>query len=342
MSTIAYQKLLSTLNELDYDKNTKISSPHPLSNSFGLQWRNQKAIQRVYETIARTGKQPDAVVTKEGGFVVWMDLPSYTLPNHTYWKFEIHDIALNHSKPGPGLHPDFMFLWKDEVINADKAKQLIDISDSIMYYQVGHKLVGVCHFYSASLATFAAVKMFNLGYVDISQASNVYDTTIKDLIMEYEAAQNSGYFGSYPMPKHRAYEEFIFHDSTPKVVFPIKVESLGQSVDLGQMVMGSSGKSVDLGQMVMGSSGQSSGKSVYLGQMVMGSSGKSVDLGQMIVGSYGQSFSRPTQIGTQNVFNSPTQLGTPSQIGRFSVTRLTPSPNKGPSRFRRTLIRSPI
>lgn len=181
-------------------------------NDLNLRWNNALAANRVYQLTTMLNRNPNAVVPQEGGLVIWLKPPALNqdLRNqgYSYEKLEIQDVNYLHSKPV--WHSDFMFLTLHLHIKPDKAKELMEISDSMVYYGVGHHLTATCGEVEANIATMVIAKMYNEGYISKIEARERYNQYIMTILAEFLANEKKPDLAQQPTPIRDSFEKYIF------------------------------------------------------------------------------------------------------------------------------------
>ncbi len=169
-------------------------------NVYDLEWKNQLAMIRVYETFVYFKTKPKSIDPTSGGEVVWRDVSGWD-------RIVIRDVAFVHRKPK--LHVDFLHLMYSCELRPEKANQLHRISGSIIYGAVSKKLIASCDFIAASIGSFVVVRLFNNGDIHIDSVSNIYDKVIIELHEEFK--KSIGYFdqSESPCPIRTEYEKYL-------------------------------------------------------------------------------------------------------------------------------------
>ena len=189
-----------------------------ISNVLNLQWKNELAIQRVYQMRMLTGRNPNMYDPELGGGATWFRVRA-EVPNHNgtygyYDRVEILDDAIFHAKPVN--HADFLYVFMKMRIKPHKVKELQEITDSTYYYGRGGILHSTCGEIEASIATFAIIKMFNHDIRSKLELREYYNSLVKAVLGEYfmneKKASQLGHNNPYklPHPVRDAIESYIF------------------------------------------------------------------------------------------------------------------------------------
>nr|QBK93555.1 MAG: uncharacterized protein LCPAC404_02590 [Pithovirus LCPAC404] len=164
---------------------------------------------RVYESEAGLCKniKPKSIDRTCGGEVVWRDV-DVQCKLGKWDRFLIRDIAPFHNKPVPHVDSLFIVLYYPMKIN--KARQLIDISQSITYLGTAKHIIVGCHFTAAAVGSIVIVKLFNENYIDVKYAIKLYDVVINELYEEFAKTMSLEDQRTGKTPLRDVYERFIF------------------------------------------------------------------------------------------------------------------------------------
>ncbi len=153
---------------------------------------------------------PDVTDPAKGGYVFW-NRAKARAADANYRSIKIEDKNIVHFKPMP--HSDFMTVTINQWLKPKTIKKLSKITTSASYYPEGGELSAACGEMGANIITFAVIKMFDMGWLDLTYARVVYDKLILHFLQEeYLPGEKTDDLWSYPMPLRDACEEFVMSD----------------------------------------------------------------------------------------------------------------------------------
>lgn len=204
-----YKSLLIDLEDATFSKVTTVPRGTNFNDNYlNLEWNNELAINRVYQTINLLGKEPDIIDARLGGRAIW-NSPDARITGNSYYEFDIRDVSFLHLKPI--THSDFFFVSISMTLKAETIRNLNEITDSVYYYPIGGILYSSCGELEASIATFAVVKQYDDGLITLSEARERYNYYVKLILEEFFEAEKSSNMWSRSMPIRDAMERYIFY-----------------------------------------------------------------------------------------------------------------------------------
>lgn len=198
-----------SVSEIFNSDSSLVMAKSKIKNTLKLKWKNELAIERVYQIYQISGP-PNAIDTSEGGVAIWLSVPAWYSEQGQWVKFEVRDESdFIHLRPAP--HADFWFQTVKLHIPADKISDVLSISESFSYYALGKEFTAGCHFYGASVVSAFCAKSVAEGKVSVDSAKVMYTELIKKSVSELEAVLKSGKKMSN-VSADAAMEKYIFTD----------------------------------------------------------------------------------------------------------------------------------
>ena len=131
---------------------------------------------------------PNGIVKKQGGMVIWYNIPSMLNPSLMWDKWVIEDQIVIHMLPKP--HLDFFYLSAKFDIPQERSQHANEISSSISYDYGKRLATAGCHFKGASVAALYILKEYGLGNCTLDYAKQLYPVLIMEikgeLVLPYE------------------------------------------------------------------------------------------------------------------------------------------------------------
>ncbi len=208
----SYNELLNTHRLKDFDKRTKIpKGVVRYANIWNLQWKNELAMQRVYQIAFLLDREPDALDPRSDGMAWWKNPRSRSGFGH-YYEFRIYDSDYAHSKPV--RHSDFFYVALRRRLKPNTICHMQEITDSTYYYGVGGILYSTCGELEASMATFAIVIAYDNDEISLLEARERYNTYIKTIVGEFfENEKHSDMWRLNNWQFRTAIEKYIMENS---------------------------------------------------------------------------------------------------------------------------------
>ena len=223
----AFNRLLEVHRQKDYTERTSVPKEAiKYQNVWNLQWKNQLAINRVYQIALLLKRNPDMIDAKPDGMAWWKKpnmkinpkfrkikkrgvYPSFH--KYRYYEFRIYDADFSHNKPI--RHSDFFFVGIERSLKPETICHMQEITDSTYYYGVGRILYSTCGELEASMATFAIVIAYDNGEISLLEARERYNTYIKTILGEFFKSEKVNNIWDQPMPFRDATENYIMVNS---------------------------------------------------------------------------------------------------------------------------------
>lgn len=198
------QGIDETLSSILLPENTK--GTLKVNNNQRLKWKNTLAIQRFYQIIEITGRNPDLLDVREGGMAIWRNILGRT-GTGVYNEWRLQDDGFIHSIPE--THTDFLFFTLNMPLKRYAKKKYPEVSDTVCYYPGGEMMMTGCNFYGEGVVALAVIKMLNEEKITGWQGRDKYAWLVTQVSDEWNEVEKSGDYRK-PMPVTDALEKYIF------------------------------------------------------------------------------------------------------------------------------------
>jgi len=142
-----------------------------------LYWEHEKPAMRFPEIVAEFGT-PNVLDTSPGGFAQWR---RNMLTGTPYTEVRVVDQDVIHCCP-LGAHSDYVYTSVCMDLTPEVQMALYNVTKSVTYDRLTHKLTAACHVMGANLATILLAARMQLGQIPLSEAPGHYAPMIKQAI----------------------------------------------------------------------------------------------------------------------------------------------------------------